>query len=142
MKHALLAAVALAGLMEEASDTIGGSGAAPDPEATQPDTTAAEPAQAAPDVADTSGDTAGEPAGAHLDAPAAQADPQPEPAQAAAVVDEDDEIAVAASKGKHRVALVGKYSDRVPVQLKNQAHLTALVAEHGAASVELQGEGA
>jgi hypothetical protein len=102
---ALLAAVALAGLMEEANDgTTGSAGGA----------AAGEPAQdaQAPNV-DTSVDSA-------QDAPAAKA---PEGEVVASVEPEktEDEYANALADGKPRMALVAKYGDRVPVQLKSRA---------------------
>jgi hypothetical protein len=118
---ALLAAVALAGLMEEANDgTTGSAGGA----------AAGEPAQdaQAPNV-DTSVDSA-------QDAPAATTvegavDVQPDPEKA------EDEFANALAAGNPKVALIAKYGDRVPVQLKNQAHLDSLRAEHGEAAVKV-----
>mgnify|MGYP000844802920 CR=1 FL=1 len=49
-----------------------------------------------------------------------------------------DEYAEAAKAGAPRVALVGRYSERTPVQIKNAAHLAQLRAEHGDGAVEVQ----
>jgi hypothetical protein len=100
------------------------------------DVAATAEADVAPNIADTSGDTPGQPAGAHLDAPAAKA---PEREVVASVEPEktDDEYANALAEGKPRVALVGKYSDRVPVQLKSRGHLDMLQREHGEGNVEV-----
>lgn len=87
------------------------------------------------ETADTSGDTPGEPAGAHLDR-AAQAEVAP--VAEVAVEPSGDEYADACALGKPKVALVGKYSDRVPVQLKSKAHLDTLRHEHGDGAVEVQ----
>lgn len=89
----------------------------------------------APDVADTSGDTAGQPAGAHLDAPAAGAQEEKASKQAEPT---GDEYADACAAGTPKVALIGKAADRVPVQIKNAAHLAKLRADHGAESVTVQ----
>jgi hypothetical protein len=90
----------------------------------------------APNLADTSGDTEHQPAGAHLDAPAAK------PAEGEAVAQAEpekteDEYANALAEGKPKVALVGKYADRIPVQLKSLAHLAQLKGEHGEGFVEV-----
>jgi hypothetical protein len=77
---------------------------------------------AAPNVADTSGDKPGEPAGAHLDAPSA------------AVTDPVEKVVIAPGK---TVALVTKGADKIPVQLRDEAHLEELQREHGATAVEV-----
>lgn len=46
-----------------------------------------------------------------------------------------DEYESACADGTPKVALVGKYADRVSVQLKSRAHLEALEREHGAVEV-------
>lgn len=140
MKHVLLAAVAIAGLMEEAeaSASVGGS---------QVEVLGAQEAVPTPptppvaqDIADTSGDTPGQPAGAHLDrsAVATAAADEPEQPPEPEVVDGIDEYVDACRAGKPKVALIGKYDDRVPVQIKNTAHLRQLEADHGAGNVEVQ----
>src|SRR6266850_5436406 len=156
MKLALLAAVAFTGLMEEAEAGTSSGGAAHTTVHRDEDGAATlrplegiegkvldgDPAPSlsgidrAPNIADTSGDTSGQPAGAHLDAPAAKA---PEGEVVASVEPEktDDEYVNALAAGKPMVALVGKYSDRVPVQLKSRAHLAQLQGEHGESSVEV-----
>lgn len=138
MKLMLLAAVAFAGLMEEANDGTTGSsgGAATESKPAEPaagiaegdisqaelDTADAADKQA-PDVADTSGDAPGQPAGAHLDAPAA------------ANSDPVDPLVIEPGK---TVALVTKGCDKIPVQLRDAGHLEALKHEHGAGAVEVQ----
>jgi hypothetical protein len=100
MKLAMLAAVALAGLMDEANDgTTGAAGGVA--EDTVPPAEKAENVETAPNVADTSGDVDGQPAGAHLDAPSAK------PVEGEAVVQAepektDDEYANALAAGKPR----------------------------------------
>jgi hypothetical protein len=128
MKLAMLAAVALAGLMEEATDGTTGSAGATAEDTVPP----VEKADTAPNVADTSGDVDHQPPGAHLDR-AAQAQPEGEVVPQAEPVETDDEYANALAAGKPRVALVGKYSDRIPVQLKSKDHLAQLQSEHGGA---------
>lgn len=49
-----------------------------------------------------------------------------------------DEYAQASREGNPRIALVGKYTDRVPVQLRDAAHLEKLRGDHGAVNVEVQ----
>lgn len=71
----------------------------------------------------------------HLDAPGALAHPNAgePPAEKAAAVEvpaELDEYQAACAAGKPKVALVGKYSDRTPVQLKSAAHLAELKDMH------------
>jgi hypothetical protein len=84
----------------------------------------------------TSGDVAGVPAGAHLDAPAARK--VEEVAQeAAALENTDDELADACRAGNPRTALVGRGVDRIPVQLTGQPHLELLKREHGEDAVEI-----
>lgn len=81
----------------------------------------------------------------HLDAPAALAHPDAgaeatkgaEPTQPPAT-DAADEFVAACEAGKPRVALVGKYSDRVSVQISSKAHLERLKELHGEAAVEVQ----
>lgn len=81
----------------------------------------------------------------HLDAPAALAHPDAgaeatkgaEPTQSPAT-DAADEFVAACEAGKPRIALVGKYSDRTPVQLKSKAHLEELQRLHGEAAVKVQ----
>lgn len=68
-------------------------------------------------------DTAGHPAGAHLDAPAA------------GNTDPVDELVIEPGK---TVALVSKGNEKLPVQLRDKAHLDELIATHGAGSVEVQ----
>jgi hypothetical protein len=131
----LLAAVALAGLMEEAEATASSGGTATEKVPESPASPEAEKTDTAPNVADTSGDTAGQPAGQHLDV-AAKGD-EPAPVQAAAAEPTGDEYADACKAGTPRIALVGKYSDRVPVQLKSKGHLAELEAAHPG-SVEVQ----
>lgn len=65
----------------------------------------------------------GQPAGAHLDAPSA------------GNTDPVDEIVIDPGK---TVALVSKGNEKVPVQLRNKAHLDELINTHGAGSVEVQ----
>lgn len=142
MKLMLLAAVALAGLMEEANDgTTGSSGGAateskpPEPAAGVSDSLASNEAaktDTAPDIADTSGDTPGQPAGAHLDAPAAAAGTETDLATKPDFVHLQDGA----------VCLVTKGCDKIPVQVKDKAHYDRLVAEHGAGSVEILAAGA
>lgn len=131
MKHALLVAVALAGLMDEATDgTTGSAGGVA--EEKKPDAVV----DTAPNLADTSGDVDHQPPGAHLDRaaqaqPEGEAEAQPEPEKTG------DEYADALAAGKPRIALVGKYDDRIPVQLKSRTHLEQLEAEHPG-NVEVQ----
>jgi hypothetical protein len=77
----------------------------------------------APNVADTSGDTDHQPPGPHLDAPAA--------GNTAPV----DKLVIEPGK---TVALVTKGGDKIPVQLKDEAHLETLRHEFGAGAVEVQ----
>lgn len=65
---------------------------------------------------------------------AAKAQAQPEQPEQPTV----DEFAAAAKAGKPRLALVGRYSDRVPVQIKDAAHLASLRDQHGDGAVEVQ----
>jgi len=60
-----------------------------------------------------------------------------EPAAEKPAADAEDEYAAAAKAGTPKVALVGKYSDRIPVQLKSKAHLDQLMREH-VGNVEVQ----
>lgn len=53
-------------------------------------------------------------------------------------VDGSDEYALACAEGTPKVALVGKYQDQVPVQLRDKHHLAKLVAEHGEGNVVVQ----
>jgi hypothetical protein len=70
-------------------------------------------------------------------APKAEVDAEPTPSVAKEPEPEAvDEIKAAADAGTPKVALVGKYADRIPVQLKDAAHLARLKAEHG--DVEVQ----
>lgn len=48
-----------------------------------------------------------------------------------------DEFAEACKAGRPKVALVGKYEDRVPVQIKSAGHLEQLRGSHGAGNVEV-----
>lgn len=65
----------------------------------------------------------GQPAGAHLDAPAA------------GNTDPVDELVIEPGV---TVALVSKGNEKLPVQLRDKAHLDELIATHGAGSVEVQ----
>lgn len=81
---------------------------------------------AAADVAGSVSDekaNAGQPAGAHLDAPAA------------ANTDPVDALVIEPGK---TVAIVAKGNEKLPVQLRDKAHLEELIATHGAGSVEVQ----
>lgn len=71
---------------------------------------------------------------AHLDAPAAAAHPAAE--QSSGVVHSEAKAAGGVKPGT--VALVGKACDRIPVQLKDEAHLEQLRKQHGEANVEVQ----
>lgn len=66
---------------------------------------------------------AGHPAGAHLDAPSA------------GNTDPVDELVIEPGK---TVAIVSKGNEKLPVQLRNKAHLDELIATHGEGSVEVQ----
>lgn len=136
MKHAMLAVMAEANDGTEGSAAASATGTEQAPAAQAQDAGAAQPATAQ-DIADTSGDEPGKPPGAHLDAPAAAAVAEPA-AEVAPAAASEDEYAAACAAGAPRVALVGKYSDRVPVQLKSRVHLERLIAEHGAGAVEVQ----
>lgn len=133
MKLALIAGLALAAsLMEEAEAGASSGGGVIETSGAKP----GDAVDTAPNLADTSGDTEHQPAGAHLDAPAAK------PAEGEAVAQAepektDDEYANALAAGKPKVALVGKYADRIPVQLKSLTHLAQLKAEHGEGFVEV-----
>ena len=70
--------------------------------------------------------------GAHLDAPAAVAHPAAE--QASGVVQSEARKQVQPGA----VALVGKGGDKIPVQLKDAAHLEKLREVHGAGNVQVQ----
>lgn len=59
-------------------------------------------------------------------------------AEVASATESEDEFVAACGAGAPKVAMVVKYSDRVPVQLKSRSHLEELIAEHGAGAVEVQ----
>jgi hypothetical protein len=73
-------------------------------------------------------------------AAAAGGDETPDPVVdvVTAGVDSADEYALACADGNPKVALVGKYQDQVPVQLRDKHHLAKLVAEHGEGNVTVQ----
>jgi hypothetical protein len=88
-------------------------------------------------------DVEGVPPSPQLDrntAAAAGGDETPDPVVdvVTAGVDGSDEYALACADGKPKVALVGKYQDQVPVQLRDKHHLAKLVAEHGEGNVVVQ----
>lgn len=72
-------------------------------------------------------------AGAHLDKPAAVEHPGAD--QSSGVVHSE---AKASQVKPGTVALVSKGGDKVPVQLKDDAHLEKLIGEHGKANVRVQ----
>jgi hypothetical protein len=133
MKLALIAGLALAAsLMEEAeAGTSSGGGAA--------ETSGAKPGDAvdtAPNLADTSGDTEHQPAGltwTRLQRRRPRVRPWLRPSRKRPTTS----TPMHWRPGKPKVALVGKYADRIPVQLKSLAHLAQLKAEHGEGFVEV-----
>lgn len=88
-----------------------------------------------PTTDDAAADTAG---GAASADPAPSADPSAAPTTDDAAADTVDEFAEACKAGHPKVALVGKYEDRVPVQIKSAGHLEQLRGTHGAGNVEVQ----
>jgi hypothetical protein len=69
--------------------------------------------------------------GSHLDAPSAFAHPAADASSGITQNTQPPEQVV-------RVALIKKYGDKVPVQIKDDDHLARLIAEHGKAAVEVQ----
>lgn len=55
----------------------------------------------------------------------------------AAVAAAPDEYASACAAGNPVTALIGKYNDRVPVQIKSRAHLGELISAHGKDNVQV-----
>jgi hypothetical protein len=72
--------------------------------------------------------------GAHLDKPAAVEHPGAE--QSSGVTQSEAREAAKAKRGD--VAVVSKGAERIPVQLRDEAHLQELIDRHGAANVVVQ----
>jgi hypothetical protein len=69
--------------------------------------------------------------GSHLDAPSAFVHPAADTSSGVTQNTQPEKVA-------GRVALIKKYGDKVPVQLKDDDHLARLIAEHGKGAVEVQ----
>jgi hypothetical protein len=74
--------------------------------------------------------------GAHLDSPAAVEHPAAD--SPSGVVQSQATAEQRQSVKPGTVALVLKGDDRIPVQLKNEAHLDQLKHDHGAGNVQVQ----
>lgn len=83
------------------------------------------------DAVDTSGDVAGQPAAGTQVTNATAPNADVVDTAPVAGVDPTDEYAIAFADGKPKIALCGKYADRIPVQLKDRKHFEELKSRYG-----------